>query len=227
MLSENELKTKEIWSREVVKGRLYYPNENVVRFLVKNKMENGNLMDYGCGAGRHCFAAAKMGYNVYGVDYNLSCLELAEEIEAEEKEKYHFSKIHWVNNKDENWNILDVKFDRVVAWGSLFYQNKNKVIFTMKKINEMMTKGGLIYSDWRNKEDYLYFSKKEKMDEDFYKIKEHSPYVDILYYFADINTLKEIYETSGFNIISIEDYKFSYENRTKLNSWYHVLAEKI
>ncbi len=57
------------------------PNSQVVEFLerVREAAPGGRLLDLGCGEGRHCIAAARMGFRVTGVDYEPLALERARE----------------------------------------------------------------------------------------------------------------------------------------------------
>lgn len=149
--------TKKRWAEEVVKGNLYYPHESVVRFIMKDRAKNAAFMDFGCGAGRHAIVAARAGYTVWAADYNEEALELGRKREAEEAAFLGLEeRINWVKTP-ENEEVLGMAcFDKILAWGSLFYQTRAQIINQLIKLKGWLKNDGLFYADFRTREDSLY-----------------------------------------------------------------------
>ena len=65
---------------------LFYPNENVIKFLnkfisrktnIKTKKNNKYFLDLGCGAGRHIKYLVENGYKCIGIDLSSVVIEQA------------------------------------------------------------------------------------------------------------------------------------------------------
>ena len=82
---------KKIWDKsyENKDNYLFYPNEEIIRFLnkyierrtnlnIKNK--NKVFLDIGCGSGRHLKFIVENGYFCYGVDISSKALSFAKSL---------------------------------------------------------------------------------------------------------------------------------------------------
>lgn len=234
-INEKELSTKERFEKIVRSGNLLYPDEQVVRFIMKNRKQGDRFLDFGCGAGRHCIAAAKAGYDVLGIDYSEGSLSKAKENVDKEKKIYEFLNIDLlvmdIRNDNEIYEKLKKKdkYNKILAWGAMFFQTKDQCVEVLKRLNSLLEDNGEFYADYRTKEDYLYLYALENsynLEENCYFLNTDESHDKLIYYFMDKETLYEVYEKAGFKIISIEDYKFTRENGTQMNSWYQVLAKK-
>lgn len=59
---------KEKWDELHAERKLHYPNEDVVRFVMRNWQANKEgliALDLGCGSGRHLVYLAKEGFRVW------------------------------------------------------------------------------------------------------------------------------------------------------------------
>ena len=220
---------KENWAREVVKGRLIYPDENVIRFLAarrKGNYQNKVVLDFGCGAGRHSLAMLNMGYKVIGMDYNKECLDLTEERVKElflvdsRKEKFVA-----LQNSGVTLELEDSSLDYIVAWGSLFYNGREIFREMLHEMNRVLKKEGEIFFDFRTQKDDLY-GKGEELEKDFFRLNVESGYGGFTYLILPLHELKEIVEECGFQVVNVESFEFTKNNGKKLNSWYHITAKK-
>lgn len=48
--------TRKFWEEETVRGKLVYPDEQVIRFIKKNADKDDTILDFGCGYGRHAIS---------------------------------------------------------------------------------------------------------------------------------------------------------------------------
>lgn len=220
---------KKNWAKEVTTGRLFYPDENVVRFAAARR--NGNpqdkqILDYGCGAGRHSVAMLNMGYKVVGMDYNKECLDATvERIEETFDDDFIKESFQAIQNEGEKLTLSDACLDYIVAWGSLFYNGRDKFKEVLCEMHRVLKKDGELFFDFRTQKDFLY-GKGQELEKDFFYLDKDSGYGGFTYLILTLDELKEIVEKCGFQITNVETYEFTKNNGSKLNSWYHVTAKK-
>ncbi len=98
------------------------PSPYALAFLkrVRRQVHEGKLLDIGCGEGRHCFAAQRLGFDVAGVDYEPLALQRARKLALAR---------HVTGVKFRNADILSLpfrpsSFDVVLDYGCLHHQKK-------------------------------------------------------------------------------------------------------
>lgn len=103
-----------------------------------------DILELGCGTGKHAELLVDLGYKVHGVDMSQSMLELAEKRRYGKEDKLFFthSKIQELN--------LDKKFDVVLSlFHVLSYQNSNfDVRSFFKTAKKHLKKGGIFIFDF-------------------------------------------------------------------------------
>lgn len=222
MNSDIFLKNREYWKDEIIRGNLIWPDTSIIKFVNRNfkKELRGDItvLDFGCGAGRNSIALAEEGFNVIAMDYNEEGLELLKQ----KSEK----NIKCIVNEGIDISLKKESIDVIVASGSLMYCNKEERIQLLKNLKDVLKVGGIFWSDWRSKEDYLY-GMGECIEEGYYLLNNNSRGRNgVTYYFTDKNELKNLYEQVGLNIISIDKYSYTEDNENINNSWYHVVAKR-
>lgn len=220
---------KELWAKEVTTGRLFYPDENVVRFLVARKNEksekNKVALDFGCGAGRHSVVMLNMGYDVIAMDYNKECLEATKErvkevLEEKDKRKRFIA----IQNNGVALELESNSVDDIVAWGSIFYTGRETLKAVLCEMRRVLQKDGELFFDIRTQRDAMY-GQGEELEKDFFRL-DTPGYEGFTYLFLTKEEIQEILETCGFEVANVETYEFTKNNGKKLNSWYHITAKK-
>ncbi len=99
------------------------PSPYALAFLkrVRRKFPSGLLLDIGCGEGRHCFAARRLGFTVTGVDFEPLALERARRIAARRLIK----GIHFLKANVFYLPFSPASFDVVLDYGCLHHQRKS------------------------------------------------------------------------------------------------------
>lgn len=94
----------------------------VLRYLqrVAEIVPGGRLLDLGCGEGRHCLAAAQLGFTVTGVDFEPLALERARRLIPAEWQ----GRIDLRVGDVLNLPLADACADVVVDYGCLHHQRK-------------------------------------------------------------------------------------------------------
>lgn len=212
---------KEFWGKEVTTANLVWPNESIIKFVKKNISDrNSKILDFGCGAGRNAIALAMEGYQMIAMDYSEEAIKLVEE-KANEK----LLDIQCVINKNINVPLEKESVNAIVANGSLFYNGWSETIDLLSNLHNILDANGLMWADWRAKEDSLY-GMGEKIEDGYFAMNEESGRSGCCYHFWDLAQLEDIYIKSGFKIVSIDKYMYTENNESKKNVWYHVISKK-
>lgn len=214
---------KEFWGKEVTKNNLVWPNEQVIRFIKRNVSDiNKTILDFGCGAGRNSIALAGEGYNIIAIDCTQDAVDM-----LKEKAKDKSYNIKCLVNSNENQVPLEANsIDAIIADGSLFYNNFEDTIKLLNELRKSLVNGGLIWADWRSTDEYLYGMGKE-IEKNYFEMNELSARLGARYHFFDKETLKDVYEQAGLDVISIDVFEYTEQNGKKKNSWFHVIAKNI
>lgn len=224
-------RNKRKWEEEVTKTKLFYPDESVVRYIASRKGKSADgarktILDFGCGAGRHSIAMLRMGYEVIGVDYNEKSLEVTKERVAQLEEELN-TKLEFkgISNLNSDIPIKNETVDTIVAWGSMFYNERAKIKELLKEMYRVLKENGELFADFRTQRDYLYGCG-EEIEKDFYQLDESSGRPGYIYLFLPLEEWKEIFKECGFEVINVETFEFTQDNGKNLNSWYHITAKK-
>jgi SAM-dependent methyltransferase len=121
-----------------------------VRFLINETSlpSQSDVLDLGCGTGRHAIRLAELGYNVTGLDISPVFLKIA----AEKADKVGLS-INWVQQdmrKVPFENSFDLIFTMFGAWGFFEEDGENYAVF--KRIHQALKTGGHFILDFFNRD---------------------------------------------------------------------------
>lgn len=218
---------KERWAKAVTTGRLFYPDENVVRFLAARKNNKGNkvVLDFGCGNGRHSVVMLNMGYDVIAMDYNKECLEAAKKRVNESFRGEDEISFKAIQNGGIALEMESNSLDYIVAWGSMFYNGREKLKTMLCEMRRILRKDGELFFDIRTQRDSMY-GQGEELEKDFFRLNQ-SGYEGFTYLFLTKEELIELVESCGFEMVNVETYEFTKNNGKILNSWYQITAKKM
>lgn len=213
--------TKFFWGKEVQRGKMIWPDEQVIRFIKKNvKIEDGEILDFGCGAGRNAIALAQEGYDVVAMDYNTEGLDIIKErLEGTD------INIKCVVNNEIQVPLKEESINAIVADGSLFFYTEEVLIQLLNNLKKCLKQEGLFWADWRSKEDSMY-GQGEEIAKNLFVLGDGAGRKGCNYYFADKEEIQALYSKVGFEIVSIDSFSYTVNNGTIKNSWWHVVARK-
>ncbi|ABS41968.1 SAM-dependent methyltransferase [Clostridium botulinum] len=227
MDNREKIITKNSWAENIKKYDLFWPDENIIRFLNKSYDKSNRdkikVLDLGCGSGRNSIAIASEGFKTYSIDYNKECIDI-----TKEKATNLDLNLELSQNEGNEIPFDDNSFDCVIAWGSLFYNDSNGRIELLNEINRVLKKEGTFLANWRTTEDYFYKKGKEIEKNTFFLDESCKKFglQDIVYYFAEQNDLKKLYNKTGFHIYNFDKKDFYTSNLEVKNSHWHVWAIK-
>lgn len=225
---------KEIWEKHFENIRLDYPNEEVVRFLAKYKniYANGNMLDWGCATGRHTMLGCKFGYHVYAVDYVKNCVDITKaKIEKELPQDCRGKVEKYIVNQDiDIEEVLDASMDIILAWGILFYNNRDNQLQMIKNMYRMLKKGGRAFCDFRTERDSAYMNSllnNETDEKGTVQLKTGTRGKEgLLWHVAPLEELEKMFADAGLVMENVELYEFTENNREIRNSWWHITLYK-
>ncbi|AEB75789.1 class I SAM-dependent methyltransferase [Clostridium botulinum] len=218
---------KKMWEDNINKYDLFWPDENIVRFLNKNyekgNRENINVLEIGCGAGRNIIGIAMEGFKTYGIDYNENCIKLSNE----KVQSFNLKNVNIEKNQGSYIPYEDEKFDCIIVGTILsLLANKEERNLMFKEIYRCLKKGGVVYSYWRDKSDYFY-EKGTKIEEDTFILKNNEfGLSDMVYYFVDKEKILQDHKEFEFEVYNLEKKDFYIDNMSVKNSHWHVWAKK-
>ncbi|MFX0058690.1 MAG: class I SAM-dependent methyltransferase [Candidatus Hodarchaeota archaeon] len=125
------------------KGKVFVNPHPDMERLVKLFREKGvkRILDLGCGTGRHLLFFSKNGFELYGVDAAPKGLEIAKKWLEEENQCAELL-LHRI---EENLPFEDNFFDAVVSIQVIHHNFLEKIIMTIKVIERILRKGGIIF----------------------------------------------------------------------------------
>ena len=223
---ENKLfeSTRQFLGNAIQRGNLIYPDEQVIRFMKKYYRDSKNVtvLDFGCGGGRNTLALINEGYNVIAMDYTESAIRMTKE----KCHKFGVEDVQIIQNSGFEIPLSPNSVDAVVADGSFCYYSKQDTIKITENLHRVMKNDALLWTLFRTRNDSLY-AKGKQLDEGLFEMSDGTGREGCTYFFADEADIREIFTSSGFEIVSIDDFSYSINDRAEVNSWFHVVAKKI
>lgn len=153
---------KEEWDSSYKRGDnfLYWPNEEVVRFVSKNVRKrtgvdsffdlhnfgrNPRALDLGCGIGRHVRYLDDMRLEAYGIDFSATAVQSATEI-FEAEGRHHLVERLKIGSST-NLEYSDESFDVIVSHGVLDSMRFEEARQSIKECRRVVSPDGLFYLD--------------------------------------------------------------------------------
>jgi len=185
-----------------------------VNWLKKEKI-SGNALDIGCGGGRHAIVLAKEGFEVYGIDFSKSAIEVAKNnAEKASVGKKTFFQVGDALNLPYNSNFFDVINDD----GCLHHISKDDWRKYLQNITRVLKKGGILRVKAFSKNCNFYEENKPKESKDHWILVPNKDYT----YFFDKKEMSGLFE-NDFETFKIEE---KYHPVTKEKKFFFVVLKK-
>lgn len=207
------------WNREN-NNYMIYPDEELVRIVKKFFIPSGvqNVVDIGCGSGRHSLMMLNEGFSVIGIDSSETSIDIARKITGSyPQERVQF----FIKNIVQGLPLEDNSLDAAVCWGVLHYLNSSQVMMVLNEIKRILKPGGIFALTLRSIEDS---ECKRLVTKDFQKSKAYeSDGLEFIYYNEE--EMKEI-------LSSFIDLKYGHKTRTlfedpkrRIAHWFAVCSK--
>ena len=114
--------------------------DNITQYL---KITKGNILDVGCGKGRHAKYFNELGFNVVGIDLSLNSISIAKQNETQDL-KFHQFDMRKVF-KENSFNLVTNLF---TSFG--YFDNTQDEQKSINAMSKNLKKDGLLIIDFMN-----------------------------------------------------------------------------
>jgi SAM-dependent methyltransferase len=210
------MREKERWDELHTERKLHYPNEDVVRFVMRNwqtHREGLTALDLGCGSGRHLVYLAKEGFQVCGVDLSAVALANAEQFMQGAGVS---GELKWASL--DQIPYPDKYFDLVIAWEAVHYGNLEFGQRAGKEIYRVLKPLGRLFISLRNREDS--HRGRESGEENTYLGVEYEEGL-LIHRYSQEEALAIL---SDFEIVCVDRFLWTRNNQTQVNASFVIEA---
>lgn len=152
---------RDAWnSARMLQDPAWYPNEQIVRFIVKYLKKRStldhweirktarNVLDLGCGTGRHLKLLAEQGFAAHGLDVAFNSLRFA----ADWLHSLNLPAYCLVGSSDR-LPYRQGAFDVVLSHGVLDHMTFREALATTQEVRRVLQPDGIFYLDLISKQD--------------------------------------------------------------------------
>jgi ubiquinone/menaquinone biosynthesis C-methylase UbiE len=211
------IKTKAWNWNKVVSDYWNTASEDVYYYLHRWKeLKYHNLLDLGCGRGRHSLLFAEYGFKVTGFDLSESGINALKE----EARKNKFKIITKIGNITR-LPFSDHKFNSILGYHSIYHVDSIGIKKVFAEIKRVLKKEGEIYFTMLSKTTYSYTAKECKKIDKNVRLKVEEDGTEILHYFVNYKDIIGLLK--GFEIIKIRHIEDILKGKS---SWHYFIHAK-
>ena len=214
------------WKWESVKddyeAKWREPSQEVY-YLINRWHQNGtkDILDLGCGIGRHSILFAQEGFNTYAIDLSENAVCRAKKWAEDCGLNINFSIGDMINLPYD-----DKVMDAIFAYYVISHTDTKGVIETLKQIRRVLKPDGEVYLTFGSKDSWGFKENWPVVDANTKIRIEDGPDNNVPHFFADSKLIYELFR--DFNILDLKQIqKIEMVNgKIKDHHHYHVLAKK-
>jgi len=142
-----------------------------------------NVLDLGCGAGRHCVSLAQKGFEVVGVDISGSALRLASKWAKDES----LTNVAFVRGAMTSIPFLGDSFGAVVSVSVIHHAVKRDILKTIAEIRRVLRDDGIFLANLISVNDPRY-GQGEKVENNTFRVLEafeKNRFAELHHYFTE------------------------------------------
>jgi SAM-dependent methyltransferase len=208
------------WDEESQRQYWQEPADEIIR--LKDSLDSQkvkDVLDLGCGIGRHAILFAESGFHVTAVDESLKALAILRE-KASEKQV----KITCIAGSYTEDIFPEYSFDLVVACNVLYHGGRADFSKSVQLVHRYLRPGGLFFFTCPTRQDDKY-GNGEKVRENTYKSL-NSVHPGDIHYFADEDDIAcFLGDFTGYTV-DREDHYWNNSGVRQFSSSWHILAKK-
>jgi len=195
-------------------------------YLVERWRELGltDLLDLGCGLGRHAILFGKNGFKV-------SCFDISEEAIAETKKWANVEKLEFDYQVGDMLDLSysDTSFDAILCRNVISHTDTSGMKKVANELYRVLRPGGECYLTLGSKDTWGWKETDWPLIDENTKLRqENGPEDGIPHFYADYGLIKKLFQQ--FEILKIYQVEEFHENASEnkvYESWhYHVLIRK-
>ena len=214
------------WDWKIVKGdyedKWKTPSEEVY-YLINRWKQLGmeNVLDLGCGIGRHSILFSKAGFNTYALDLSDNAVKRAKDWSNECGLNIDFKVGDMIDLPYDNEMI-----DAIFAYYVISHTDTKGVIRILEQIKRVLKSQGEVYLTLGSKDSWGFKENWPIVDENTKIRIENGPDNNVPHFYADSKLIFQLF--NEFNILDVKQIqKIEMVNdEIKNHHHYHVLAKK-
>lgn len=181
-----------------------------------------DILDFGCGLGRHSIYFAKQGFNVKAFDLSEDGVEHLKKWAREEKLHVEVEVLDMLSLSYEAES-----FDTIFSYHVISHTDTKGMVQIMKEIERILKPGGEIFLTLCSKDTWSFKEANDpKLDENTVIRMEEGPENGVPHFYVDVDDIIALFK-SHFNIEIIRHIDNCYFNGAKQNNkHYFILAQK-
>jgi SAM-dependent methyltransferase len=208
------------WGEESQRQYWQEPSEEIIRLRDSlDRQKILDVLDLGCGIGRHAILFTESGFKVTAVDDSQKALSVLRE-KASEKQ-VTITSIEGSYSKEI---FPEDSFDLVIAYNVLYHGYRDDFNRSIELVYRYLRPGGLFFFTCPTQQDAKYGNGK-KVQENTYRSL-NSVHPGDIHYFADEDDIAYfLRDFTGYTVDREEHYWDNNDIRQFSSSW-HILANK-
>lgn len=193
------------------------PADDIYYILYRWKKEGySQILDLGCGIGRHSILFSENGFSVTGYDLSESGLN---KLNLYAKDKG--LQIKTVLGDIKYLPFGNEYFDCIIAYHSMYHTDTPGMECVIKEIERVMKKNGEIYASFISKNTYSYSAPECKKVDENVRLKKEEDGNILPHYFVDYKDIKLL--LSNFEIIKVKQVEDLWDGKS---SWHYFVHAK-
>jgi tellurite methyltransferase len=209
------------WEKEDNRPYWLQPDQPVVAVInMLDKTKVKDVLDLGCGIGRHTFLLAETGFSVTAVDFSAEALSTLRKSQAEKK-----YQIRIINGDFTQDLFPENTFDFILSYNVLYHDYRQDFETAIRQIHRWLRSEGMFFFTCPTQRDGK-FGSGEMIAPNTYKPL-NSIHPGDIHYFASEADLRDLLH--GFNIIfnNIDDHYWDNNRVRQLSSYWQIMARKM
>lgn len=208
------------WVEESRKSYWQEPADEIIRLKESlDRQKIRDVLDLGCGIGRHAILFAESGFRVTAVDESKKALELLQENTTDKQ-----VDITCIESSYTEEIFPENSFDLVIAYNVLYHGYRESFHKSVRLVYRYLRTGGLFFFTCPTRQDAKH-GNGEKMTENTYKPL-NSVHPGDIHYFADERDIADFLRDFAGYTVNREEHYWDNDGVSQFSSNWHVLANK-
>ncbi|MDN5359807.1 MAG: hypothetical protein PWQ84_870 [Thermotogaceae bacterium] len=212
------------WDWEKVEDDFWHEPSEDIYYYVHRWKEKGykNILDLGCGMGRHCILFAENGFNVTGFDLS----EYGLDILNKKAEKNNLT-IKAVQGDVVDLPFDDNSFDAILAYHSVYHVNSDGMDNVILNIERVLKPGGEVYITLISKKTWSFSadSPSVKVVDENVRLKEEQDGNFLPHFYVNYQDILKLFK--NFSIIRIRQIEDIFDGKSSWHYFVHIrLSDK-
>lgn len=219
-MSSNRSNWDSHWREESQRRYWQQPADEIIRLkdsLDREKIRD--ILDLGCGIGRHAILFAESGFHVTAVDDSKNALDILRK-KASEKQV----NITRIENSYTDDIFPENSFDLVIAYNVLYHGHREGFDRSVGLVYRYLKPGGLFFFTCPTRQDAKYGSGEETAENTYKPLNSVHP--GDIHYFADEDDITYFLRDFTGYVLDREEHYWDNEGIRQFSSNWLVLANK-